>query len=253
MPEADPQPALSPKAARTRARILEAALSLFSERGFEGTTMRAVAERADVSVGSAYYYFASKEHLVQGYYERSHDEHMAVCGPRLEGVTDFKKRLLVVHESKLETIESYHAFAGKLFAVAADPKSPLSPFSADSEPTRRGAVELMEQVIAGSKLKLPADLAAELPQLLWLHLMSVVLFWVHDDSPDRARSYAMARRTTDIVARLVGLARNPLMAPLRKATLRLLADLKPAGGVAPLSSAGTPLGPPESAGSGPVD
>ena len=89
------------------------------------------------------------------------------------------------------------------------------------------AIGLMETVIDGAKLKLPADLAAELPHLLWLHLMSVVLFWIHDSSPDRRRSYAMARRTGEIVARLVGLARNPLMAPLRKATLRLLEELKP--------------------------
>ncbi len=227
--EPDTEATLTPKAARTRARILEAALTLFNERGYEGTTMRAVAERAEVSVGNAYYYFASKEHLVQGYYERSHDEHLAVCAPQLEGVTDFKERVLIVLRTKLDTIDAYHEFSGKLFATAADPKSPLSPFSADSEPTRKVAIELMQRVIDGSKLKLPKDLAAELPNLLWLHLMSVVLFWIHDSSPERKRSYAMAERTGEIVARLVGLARNPLLAPLRKATLRLLAELRPGG------------------------
>ena len=226
-PVSETETNLTPKAARTRARILEAALSLFRERGFEGTTMRAVAERADVSVGSAYYYFASKEHLVQGYYEQSHEEHLAVVLPRLEGVTDFRERLLITLETKLDTIDAHHEFSGKLFATAADPKSPLSPFGTDSGPTRQAAIDLMATVIEGSKLKLPKDLAAELPYLLWLHLMSVILFWIHDSSPDRARSYAMARRTGEIVARLVALARNPLLAPLRKSTLRLLEELKP--------------------------
>jgi len=55
---------------RTRDAIVEAALELFRERGFEGTTMRAVAERAGVSVGNAYYYFSSKDELVQGFYDQ---------------------------------------------------------------------------------------------------------------------------------------------------------------------------------------
>ena len=54
----------------TRDAIVSAALALFRERGFEGTTMRAVAERAGVSVGNAYYYFSSKDELVQGFYDQ---------------------------------------------------------------------------------------------------------------------------------------------------------------------------------------
>lgn len=228
MSEPETKSGLTPKAERTRARILEAALTLFRERGFEGTTMRGVAERAGVSTGNAYYYFASKDHLVQGFYEQSHVMHRDEALPRLEGVTDFKERLLIVLRVKLDTVADYHEFSGKLFATAADPSSPLSPFGEESEPTRREAIELMQHVIDGSKLKLPKDLAAELPRLLWLHMMSVVLFWIHDRSPGCERSYAMAERTGEIVARLVGLAKNPLLAPLRKSTLRLLEELSPA-------------------------
>ena len=97
----------------------------------------------------------------------------------------------------------------------------------DPEANQQNTIELMEFVVEGSKLKLPKDLAAELPRLLWLHMMSVVLFWIHDRSPGCERSYAMAERTGEIVARLVGLAKNPLLAPLRKSTLRLLEGLSP--------------------------
>lgn len=50
----------------TRARILDAALDLFRCQGFEETTMRGIAAAADVSLGSAYYYFQSKEDLGDG-------------------------------------------------------------------------------------------------------------------------------------------------------------------------------------------
>ena len=47
------------KSARTRSAIIDAALRLFRERGYEATTMRAIAAEAGVSVGNAYYYFDS--------------------------------------------------------------------------------------------------------------------------------------------------------------------------------------------------
>src|SRR5690606_28688410 len=48
----------SARGLQTRETIAAAARSLFLERGYEATTMRAVAERAGVSLGNAYYYFA---------------------------------------------------------------------------------------------------------------------------------------------------------------------------------------------------
>lgn len=47
-----------------RARILTAARQLFSERGFDQTTTRAVAERADVAAGTVFLYAATKEELL---------------------------------------------------------------------------------------------------------------------------------------------------------------------------------------------
>ena len=44
-------------------------MRLFREQGYEQTTMRAIAREAGVSVGNAYYYFASKEHLIEAFYE----------------------------------------------------------------------------------------------------------------------------------------------------------------------------------------
>jgi AcrR family transcriptional regulator len=83
------QRGVTAKAERTRAAILESALTLFRERGFDATTMREVARRAGVSSSNAYYYFASKDHLVQGFYAESHLEHLALCEERLESTTDF--------------------------------------------------------------------------------------------------------------------------------------------------------------------
>src|ERR1700741_2582087 len=47
-----------------RKRILDATLAIASKGGYEAVQMRAVAERADVAVGTLYRYFPSKVHLV---------------------------------------------------------------------------------------------------------------------------------------------------------------------------------------------
>jgi TetR/AcrR family transcriptional regulator, repressor of fatR-cypB operon len=66
-----------------RDAILDAALELFSERGFHGTAVPLVAERARVGAGTLYRYFESKEALVNALYQRE-----KTCFLR-ELVTDF--------------------------------------------------------------------------------------------------------------------------------------------------------------------
>ncbi|WP_428263042.1 TetR/AcrR family transcriptional regulator [Haliangium sp.] len=54
------------KKRQTRRAIVEAALGLMSAHGYEATTMEQVAREAEVSVGSLYNYFATKQALLLG-------------------------------------------------------------------------------------------------------------------------------------------------------------------------------------------
>lgn len=214
------------KAERTRRHILETALRLFRERGYDGTTMRSIASEADVSLGSAYYYFKSKEYLIQAYYGRSHAEHLVACVEALETETSFRQRLREVVRAKIQTSEPYHQFAVQLFKTAADPKSPLSPFSAESMPVRREATELLALVVNGSDVKVSSELSTELPNLLWFYLMGIILFWIHDGSEHCARTYKLIDRTVDIVVRLIGLSSLAPMRPLTRGALELVRELR---------------------------
>ena len=53
-----------------RDALVGAALALFSERGFYGTNVPLILERANVSAGAMYNQFASKEELVNVLYQR---------------------------------------------------------------------------------------------------------------------------------------------------------------------------------------
>jgi TetR/AcrR family transcriptional regulator, cholesterol catabolism regulator len=64
-PPAQAEPDLGSAAQRDRRkRILDATLALASKGGYEAVQMRAVAERADVALGTLYRYFPSKIHLL---------------------------------------------------------------------------------------------------------------------------------------------------------------------------------------------
>lgn len=214
------------KAERTRSRILEAALQLFRERGFDGTTMRGIAAEAGVSLGNAYYYFKSKEHLIQAYYGRSHADHLVACVELLERERDLKARLLGVVRAKIGTSQPYHRFAGQLFKTAADPASPLSPFSPESMPVRREATELMQLVFTGSDTKVSKDLAQELPNLLWLYLMGIILYWIHDGSEGCRRTHLLIDRTAEIVVRFIQISSLAPVRPLFRGAMRLVAELR---------------------------
>jgi len=179
-------------------------------------------------LGNAYYYFPSKELLIQAFYHRTHEEHLAVSVPILEMEQTLKARLLEVVRLKISTLEPYHEFAGALFKTAANPESALNPFAASSDKVRQSSIQLFEDVVVKSKARIPKDLQGELPYLLWLFHMGIILFWIHDSSPKRRRTYRLIDHSVDLVDRLISLASNPLMRPLRKKALNLIDELRDA-------------------------
>ncbi|HEY7486591.1 MAG TPA: TetR family transcriptional regulator [Streptosporangiaceae bacterium] len=218
-----------PKVARseqTRALIVETALRLFRERGYEATTMRAIAKEAGVSVGNAYYYFGSKEELIQAYYDELQEEHNAACRAVLDREREFTPRLLGVLKARIDTMVPYHEFAGKFFKFAAEPTSPLNPFSAESGPARAAAVAIYREVVDGSTLKLDPEFKAELPELLWVYSMGVVLYWVHDSSPGCRKTYLLAERTVPLVNRMVSMSRLPGFKSVTKELVQIIRDVR---------------------------
>lgn len=219
-------PALTPRAQQTRGAIIEAALELFRSRGYEATTMRAVAERAGVSTGNAYYYFNSKEELIQEFYARSYAEHLTASRAVLDQERDFTARLRGTLRALIDVQAPYHAFAATFYKHAAEPSSPLSPFSSQSSPTRASAISLYREVVDGSNVRVSADLADRLPELLWLASMGVILYWVHDTSPGCAKTYRLIDAAVPVIGRLVAASRIPVLRGALRDVTAIIDDLR---------------------------
>jgi AcrR family transcriptional regulator len=208
------------KSEETRTRILEAALVVFRERGFERATMREIAMTAEVAVGAAYYYFESKDAIVMAFYERSQSE----MQPRIEAyLTESKtleSRLQAIISTKFECFGPNRKLLGALSAHS-DPEHPLSPFSRETSTIREQDIGFFERAVANSGVKLPVDIKPYLPRLLWMYQMGLILFWVYDKSEDQRRTMLLYEKTLKIILVVLRLAGIPLLRPIH----RLAADL----------------------------
>ena len=197
---------LTPKAQRTKERILEAALGLFTEKGYEATTMRDIAERAEASLGLAYRYYASKEGLALALYmllaeelsERAHELPAGTVAERFEETMRIK----------LELVRPYREPLGAVLAKALDPNSPIAALGSGTSMVREKVSEVFLEVVWGARDAPGEKQARELANVLNAMHLAILLYWFHDSTPD-------ARATFD----LVSLARDALR--LLKPALRL--------------------------------
>jgi AcrR family transcriptional regulator len=212
----------TPRAEDTRRRIYDAALKLFREKGFEQTTMRDIAAKAGVALGAAYYYFSAKEAIVLAFYQEMQESSQDTILEAMAGHKKLKDRIRCVLEKRLELLAPNRKFCDALFRHAPDTSDPLSPFSAETRPIREKAIEHLRVALEGSDVKVPGDLKAHLPYLLWLYQMAVILFWLYDRSPHQGRTEKLIEKSLGLLVNLLRLSGLPLMKPLRKAALELM-------------------------------
>jgi AcrR family transcriptional regulator len=210
------------KSEETRSRILEAALSVFRERGFEKATMREIASEAGVAVGAAYYYFDSKDALVMAFYERSQGEMHAGIEAGLDEAKTLEARLRGIISTKFEYFAPNRKLLGALSAHS-DPEHPLSPFSKETAAIREQDVASFERAVKESGVKLPGSVAPYLPRLLWMYQMGLILFWVYDKSPQQSKTKALYEKTLKMLLVTLRIAAIPLLRPLHKLAGELLA------------------------------
>ncbi|WP_300265776.1 TetR/AcrR family transcriptional regulator [Microbacterium sp.] len=190
------------KSDQTRARIRDAALASFVERGYADTTMRAIAEDAGVSASNAYYYYPSKTHLVQELYVRVQHDHALLARPRLAETTGLVNRLRVVFDTGLEAVAPYHRVAPGFLTAMVPPESPINPLSDESASARDMTVSLFHEAVDGAQHRVPADIVALLPNALFVGYLSLVLRWSYEQSAHGPQT----RRLLDAGLKMLALA-----------------------------------------------
>lgn len=212
----------TPKAEETRDRILDAALRLFRERGFEQTTMRDVATEAGVATGAAYYYYRSKEDLVMAFYLRTDEEAGETFAKIIASSKELKKRMRGMIDAKFAQFSEHRGLLAALLKAGVDPRERLSPFGRETKEVRDATIAWYARALEGSDVSVPKDVAADLPRLLWMYHLGLIYFWIIDESPEQRRTRRLLDATLDLVIQLLKLSSLPLMGPLRKRMLKVL-------------------------------
>lgn len=209
------------KSEETRERILRAALEMFHERGFETTTMRDIARKAEMATGAAYYYFDSKDAIVLAFYDIARKAMEPKLEEVLEGSRELRARLRGLIQIKLDYFTPSRELLGALSGHT-NPSYPLSPFSPETREIRESDIDFFRRALAKSRTPGPKDLQEYLPLLLWMYQMGIILFWINDGSPGQRKTQLLLEQSLDMVTRLIRLSELPLTRPIRKTVIRLL-------------------------------
>jgi AcrR family transcriptional regulator len=184
--------------------------------------MREIANEAGVALGSAYYYFASKEALVMAFYEQASQEMSVQIEAGLAEAKGLEGRLRAILDVKFEYFAPNRLFLGALSRHAADPQNPLSPFSDETAHIRELDLQRFAAALEASRVAVPKDLAPYLPKLIWLYQMGLILFWISDRSPDQIRTRQLRDKSLSLLVTALKFAGFPLLRPLRKKIVELL-------------------------------
>jgi AcrR family transcriptional regulator len=207
----------------TRASILSNAIRRFRERGFDAITMRDVADAAEVAIGAAYYYFPSKEAIVQAYYDDVQSEHARLVADALAAEKhNLEERLRIAFHTKFDVLAHDRKLLGALFRYTADPGHPLSVFSPVNASVRQASMNVFAAAIGDEKL--PEDIRSILPVALWAAHMGILLYFIYDQSPDQIRTRKLIDGVVRILVRVLALARLAIMKPLRGSLISLLRE-----------------------------
>jgi len=218
----------------TRRQILETALALFRERGFEETTIRDIAARAGLSLGAAYYYFKSKEAIVGAYYDYVQQEHQTRARAAFDKGGDLHDRLRAALHTKIDIMQTDRRLLRALFRYGGEPDHPLSWFGPATKQQRQLSIDVFAQAVAGERL--PDDVREAAPTLLWTLHMGVLLYFLYDDSPQQRRTRKLIDASVDFAVRVRRLATSPLLRPMRRRVMTILRDAGLLAAASPLNA-----------------
>jgi AcrR family transcriptional regulator len=213
------------QAEQTRLDILNAARASFLERGYEGTTMVAIAEMADVVVETIYRSFGGKAGLFKAVVEA------AVAGGSARAEVPIEERPVVqamrAEQDPRRQLEIYaatqpgvHARFGPLFrvsvaAAAADPE--LAAVWKELEGVRLWGSEQFARLLASRNALRPGVSVEQARDVLWTinsHAVHDLLVVERGWSPERYRDWL----TETLIAALLRRPRAPRYARAARAS-----------------------------------
>jgi TetR/AcrR family fatty acid metabolism transcriptional regulator len=174
------------KSEETRERILDAALSIFSNKGYHDTRMDEIVEASDTSKGSIYFYFPNKERLFLALVDQFADLLERRVVEAVEKEEEGIARVRAALQACLETFGRYRRPAKILLVQAVGLGSVFEKKRIEVNDRFAGLIRqyLNESITLGDIA--PVD--TEVVSYAWMGaIYGIVIRWVYTGEPDSER------------------------------------------------------------------
>lgn len=161
------------KAEASRAKILNVAQKLFARRGFEGVSIRELAEALGMTTASLYYHFPSKEEIFVAVHGRSLEAVQREVMDAIAGLKDPWDRLEAAAAAHSRNFASPERTGASIAAEYYE--GSLAPFRKIMVPQRDAYERLIAMLVAD--LQLPAGVDAKLFRLQLLGALNWIPVW----------------------------------------------------------------------------
>ena len=185
---------------KTKIKILQSAVDLIIEKGFDNASLREMAKNAGVSNPTIYNYFPSKEKLLYAYIEQKHKE--AVIN--IQEIEDFhtytlREQLQTLIETELELYLEDREFIIQIADMVFHSSGLKMGTLYETNALFIETVEEMLNIAIDAEEIAEPPFKEHLPKLFWDYYIMVVAYWVKDDSE-------MFENTTQFIDHSLGLA-----------------------------------------------
>lgn len=182
---------------------------MFGARGYEATTMRAIAQEAGVSPGLVYRYFPSKRAVVQALYDGLSARYAREAEPLPAG--SWTMRFFHAVDVSLAVLTPHRATLSALSAILiGDENEGL--FARGTVASRERVMGVFLHAVEGAD-DAPDDHEA-LGRLLYVAHLAIILSWLLDKSPAQRATWQLFERVAGMSSLLAATAMLPQAAAL---------------------------------------
>ncbi len=177
------------KKEKTFKKIINVAVDLFNQNGYELVTMEQIAETVDIAKGTLYNYFPSKEAIINGYLQQSFQDNHDDRINQLRQLPDTRARLTGILTVLVEGVQRQKQIF-EIFMVHRM-KQVIS-FKPDEEVAKGGLSQLIQEIITlgiqSHELRsdLPLDIMEDLAEFIVIEAIKPL--YLHPENFDIHKS-----------------------------------------------------------------
>jgi len=178
----------------TQKKILDVSLQLFQKMGFARTTMRDVAKKCGIALGTTYNYFPTKEHIAGYFFEQALNEVMERYTKEEPADAPLEEKIFLLLSIELEKIAPYEEFLNLIVTQAVLPTSRFHPSSRDSQRLKMKYLDFVGGILESAKEKgefSSLGFDSMILSAFWVFHLGIMMFWMNDQSRKKEDTFIL--------------------------------------------------------------